>query len=47
LDAKGGHDWKRFDSLAKGAISKLDRTPDEQSIPAPREKVREVAKKDE
>jgi integrase len=33
--------------LAKGAMAKLDRTPGEQSIPAPSGKVREANKKDQ
>ncbi len=32
--------------LAKGAIAKLERTPSEQSIPAPSKKVRDTAQKD-
>jgi hypothetical protein len=32
--------------LAKGAISKLGRTPSEQSIPAPSVQVRDAARKD-
>jgi hypothetical protein len=31
--------------LARGAMAKLDRTQSEQSIPAPVQKVRELAKK--
>jgi integrase len=33
--------------LAKGAMAKLDRTPGEQTIPAPAEKVREIERKDQ
>ena len=33
--------------LAKGAMAKLDRMPDEQTIPAPAEKVRETERKDQ
>jgi hypothetical protein len=33
--------------LAKGAMAKLDRTPGEQTIPAPAEKVREPERKDQ
>jgi len=33
--------------LAKGAMAKLDRTPGEQTIPAPAEKVRETERKDQ
>jgi hypothetical protein len=33
--------------LVKGAMAKLDRTPDEQSIPAPSRKVRESEQKDQ
>jgi len=33
--------------LAKGAMAKLDRMPDEQTIPAPAEKVREPERKDQ